>query len=44
MLGFGIETLRPQVVRRFGGALLSDVFGIEALEVLEGLLLDRRPY
>jgi len=43
MLGFGVKTFRPQVVRRFGGAFLGNVFGVELLEALEGLPLDRRP-
>jgi len=43
MLGFGIKTFCPQVVRGFRGAFLSDVLGVELLEALEGLPPDGRP-
>ena len=38
MLKFGRETFRPQVMRRFGIALLDNVFCVEFLQVLDGLL------
>ena len=43
MLGFGMKTFRPQIVRGFGVAFLGNVFGIELLETHEGLPLDRWP-
>lgn len=44
MLGFGTETFRPKVIRRFGlEALQGNVLIVKLLEVSEGFLCDRRP-
>lgn len=44
MLGFGIETFRPKVIRRFClSAFLDNVLVVELLEVTDGLLCDRWP-
>ena len=38
-----MKTFCPQVMWRFGVTLLDNVFGVEFLQVLDGLLFDRRP-